>query len=85
MSDKDPVSTSRFYTHLFLFLDVKQRKSSPFHPQTDGQAERTNQTLKQVLRAITMEVISRRGTSVEWLQMVGHAEVAINTAPLANT
>ena len=50
ISDIDPVFTSKFWTELMGRLDVRLRKSTAFHPQTDGQTERVNQSLEQYLR-----------------------------------
>ena len=49
ISDRDPVFTSRFLAELMGRLDVRLRKSTAFHPQTDGQTERVNQSLVQYL------------------------------------
>ncbi|WVZ97202.1 hypothetical protein U9M48_042754 [Paspalum notatum var. saurae] len=43
--------TSRFWEQLHDSLDTKLRFSTPYHPQTDGQIERTNQILEDMLRA----------------------------------
>ena len=50
ISDRDPVFTSKFCAELMGRLDVRLRKSTAFHPQTDGQTERVNQSLEQYLR-----------------------------------
>ena len=52
VSDRDSIFTSKVWEHLCKVCDIKMRKSSPFHPQTNGQAVRTNQTMKQSLRLI---------------------------------
>ena len=62
------------------FLDIQLRRSSPYHPQTNGHAERTNQTLKQVFRALMLE---RPGSKMSDILVL--AEIAINSAPIANT
>ena len=50
ISDRDPVFTGKFWAELMGRLDVRLRKSTAFHPQTDGQTERVNQSLEQYLR-----------------------------------
>jgi len=50
MSDRGPQFASKFWRRLFELLGVDIRLSSAFHPETDGQTKRTNQTLEQYLR-----------------------------------
>src|SRR5437867_1506166 len=47
VSDRDTKFTSKFWSALMDLLDVKQRLSTAFHPETDGQTERVNQSLEQ--------------------------------------
>ena len=55
VSDRDPRFTSRFWESLNKALGTKLRLSSAYHPQTDGQTERTNQSLEDLLRACVLE------------------------------
>ncbi len=50
ISDGDKLFTSHFWQALTARLGVRYRLSTAFHPQTDGQTERTNQILEQYLR-----------------------------------
>ena len=50
--DRDPRFTSRFWPSLQYTL----RFSTAFHPQTDGQLERTIQTLEDMLRTCVIEL-----------------------------
>ena len=55
VSDRDPRFTSRFWPSLQTALGTRLHFSTTFHPQTDGQSERTIQTLEDMLRACVME------------------------------
>ena len=55
VSDRDPRFTSRFWPSLQIALGTRLYFSTTFHPQTDGQSERTIQTLEDMLRACVME------------------------------
>jgi len=50
ISDRDPRFTGNFWKTLFGLTQTKLAMSTAFHPQTDGQTERMNQTAEQILR-----------------------------------
>src|SRR5271155_187191 len=50
VSDRGSIFTSHFWNSLASMMDLKRRLSTAFHPQTDGQTERMNQTVEQYLR-----------------------------------
>ena len=54
VSNRDPRFTSRFWPSLQTALGTRLHFSTAFHPQTDGQSERTIQTLEDMLRACVM-------------------------------
>ncbi|MCI43616.1 retrotransposon protein, partial [Trifolium medium] len=55
VSDRDPRFTLRFWESLQEALGTKLRLSSAYHSQTDGQSERTIQSLEDLLRACVLE------------------------------
>jgi transposase InsO family protein len=55
VSDRGTQFTSRFWEKLHESMDTKLNFSSVYHPQTDGQTERTNQILEDMLRACALK------------------------------
>ena len=55
ISDRDSRFTSKFWKSLQSALGTRPNFSTAFHPQTDGQSERTIQTLEDMLRAYTLD------------------------------
>jgi transposase InsO family protein len=55
MSDRGSQFTSKFWEKLHEPIDTKLNFSSAYHPQTDGQTERTNQILEDMLRACELK------------------------------
>nr|GEW43242.1 putative reverse transcriptase domain-containing protein [Tanacetum cinerariifolium] len=51
ISDRDSHFTSRFWKSLHKALGMRLDLRTPYHPETDGQSERTIQTLEDMLRA----------------------------------
>ena len=50
VSDRGSIFTSAFFAHVCKLLGIKQCLSTAFHPQSDGQTERSNCTLEDMLR-----------------------------------
>ena len=55
VSDRDSRFTAEFWKSLQTAMGTSLRMSSAFHPQTDGQTERTNQVMEDMLRACVLD------------------------------
>nr|GEV38340.1 reverse transcriptase domain-containing protein [Tanacetum cinerariifolium] len=55
ISDHDSHFTSRFWQSMQEVLGTRLDMSTAYHPQTDGQSERTIQTLEDMLRACVID------------------------------
>ncbi|KAD3067360.1 hypothetical protein E3N88_35240 [Mikania micrantha] len=55
ISDRDARFTSNFWKSLHKSLGTRLDMSTAYHPQTDGQSERTIQTLEDMLRACVID------------------------------
>ena len=56
ISDRGAQFTSRFLRSFQKGLGTKVKLSTTFHPQTNGQAERTLRTLEDILRACIIDI-----------------------------
>ena len=50
VSDRDPRFTAAFWKHLFQTLGTRLHMSSARHPESDGQTERVNRVVEDILR-----------------------------------
>ena len=76
ISDRDPRWMSTFWTDLFHLMGVELKRSTAFHPETDGQSERSIRTVCEMLRAHAV------AKSIEWLTV--SQQLNCTTMPLCN-
>ena len=55
ISDRDPRFTGKFWTSIFKVLDTQLDMSTADHSQTEGQTERVNRVIGDVLRSVCAE------------------------------
>jgi hypothetical protein len=72
ISDRDKLFTSKFWESLCGLTRTKRKLSTSFHPQTDGQTERTNQTLEQYLRCYSNYL------QTDWVELLPIAQFCFN-------
>jgi transposase InsO family protein len=78
VSDRGSQFTSRFWRSFHENMNTKLNFSTAYHPQTDGQTERTNQVLEDMLRACALQ----HGGS--WDKSLPYAEFSYNNSYLAS-
>jgi hypothetical protein len=74
VSDRGSIFTSHFTSAVAELQGWFRRHSSAYHPQSDGQTERVNRVLEDVLRSF----VSTR--QLEWRNFLPMAEFAVNNA-----
>src|SRR5579863_8127592 len=79
ISDRDPRITSQYFKDMCSLLEITKNTSTAYHPQTDGQSERTNQTLEVFLR------IYCNHRQDDWARYLPMAQFAINSRPSTTT
>jgi hypothetical protein len=70
VSDRDARFTSKFWLRLQDAMGTKLCFSTAYHPQTDGQSERTIQTLEDMLRLCVLDF---KGNWIQYLPLVEFA------------
>ncbi|KAE8973089.1 hypothetical protein PR002_g26305 [Phytophthora rubi] len=78
VSDRDPRFTSAFWTRLFALLGTRLLMSTAAHPETDGQTERANRVLEDVLRSYATYFVS-------WGSFLPMVEFALNNSTHTST
>ena len=73
-SDRDPRFTSHFWKSLQTAIGTRLNFSTAFHPQTDGQTERTNQIIEDMLRACMIDFAG------SWQEHLALIEFAYNNS-----
>ena len=79
VSDRDSRFTSSFWKALMRLLEINQKMSTAYHPQTDGQTERVNQILESYLRNYV------NYEQDNWAEMLPMAEFAYNNSATTAT
>lgn len=79
VSDRDPRFVSDVWKRFCNRFDIKRALSTAHHPQTDGQTERVNSTLEQMLRTYL------QADEAAWESLLPALELAYNCAPHSST
>jgi hypothetical protein len=79
ISDRGTQFTSLFWKSLFGWFKTKLAFSSAYHPESDGQTERANRTIEEMLRAFTLD------EKMEWDRLLPLVEFAYNNSINAST
>lgn len=79
VSDRGPQFSSLFWKEFCRLIGASASLSSGFHPQTNGQAERANQTIGRILRSLAFR------NPASWSEQLPWAEYAYNSAPSSAT
>ena len=79
VTDWGSLFTSKFWSSLCYFLGIKRRLSTTFHPQTNGQTERQNSTMKAYFRAFV------NFEQNNWARLLPMAKFAYNNDKNAST
>jgi transposase InsO family protein len=72
ISDRDKLFTSNYWATLMAEIGIKRKLSTAYHPQTDGQTERTNRTMKTYLK------IYSNTSQDNWVSLLAMAQMAYN-------
>ena len=79
VSDRGSTFTSHFFRELTRLCKIRQKLSTAYHPQTDGQTEKTNSTLEQYLRMFV------NYEQDNWVDLLPFAEFSFNNAVSASS
>jgi hypothetical protein len=78
ITDRGAIFLSEFWTALFKIMRTTLLITTSYHPQTDGQSERTNQTAEIALRHLV------NASKTDWVNHLPEVEFTINNSPNAS-
>jgi IS30 family transposase len=78
VSDRGSQFTPKFWEKLHESMDTKLNFSSAYHPQTNGQTERTNQILEDMLRTCALKYAKG------WDKSLSYAKFSYNNSYQSN-
>jgi hypothetical protein len=79
VSDRDSKFTSKWWKELHKMIGTQLLMSTSFHPQTDGQTERMNRNIGQILRTTIQP------NQKDWIEKIDLVEFAINSSVSSTT
>ena len=79
LTDQGANFMSQLLAEMYKFLRIKPIRTSPYHPQTDGLVERFNQTLKAMIRKMTIS------EGRNWDKLLPYVLFAYREVPQAST
>ena len=79
IGDRDTRWSSAFWTTVFKSLGTKVKLTTAYHPQTDGQSERANRTMEEILRCYVHPAAD------DWDLRLTAAEFAYNSSTQSTT
>jgi hypothetical protein len=79
ITDRRKIFLGEFWTSLFKILRTDLLVTTAYHPQADGQSERTNQIVEIALRHLV------NNTKSDWSAFLGDIEFAINNSTHTST
>lgn len=80
IGDRDPIWLSAFIQAVFSKLGTRFPATTAYHPQLDGQSERTNQTVEVALRFFTATY-----PDAEWTEALSYIQAERNNSRNSST
>lgn len=78
VSDRGSQFTSSFWAEICRQAGTERHLSTAYHPQSDGQSERTVQEVKSYLRKT---IQSPEGKGMDWQDLIPYCQLALNNRP----